>query len=840
MLCRDKLYATQNTHFQRIFNAPKRNNVQQKHLNTLEFPKILERLASYAAFSAGKKLAAELQPTPYFSQAQNWQAETTEAEQLLSVKVNIGVGGARDVRPNVARCKRGLILTPRELMEIRQTLISARELSRTIVRLADTYPRLADIAQRIEPCLGVVNAVGHAVDDNDEIKSSASPALARIRREMDIAHARLMEKLNRMIGSSGISHYLQENLITRRAGRYVLPIKAEFKGRIKGVVHDQSASGATIFVEPLATVELNNKWRRRQLDEEDEIRKILAGLCYLVGEQGEFIEHSVAALAGLDLVFAKAKYAHAIDAVEPALFGIGKNHSNATGENIFKLMTARHPLLHPKTVVPIDAFLAEDTHMLVITGPNTGGKTVSLKTVGLLAAMAQAGLRIPADEGSALPVFEQIFADIGDEQSIEQSLSTFSAHMTNVVQILKQCDENSLVIFDELGAGTDPIEGSALAQSILTNLLGRTVTTFVATHYSELKAYAHTTPGVANASMEFNVETLSPTFRLRIGIPGASNAFTIAQRLGLPAHIINVAQGLVGEDARQVEAMLSEIKAQTEAARNVRQLAEAERREAEAVKHQIQQQLDNIDAERRAVLNSARADARREIKAARERIRALEAEVQAALKNQQSLPVAPAQETTNNDKPVAQAVETQLAAIEAEVTPVSAPEPPQKTTPPKKKARGGRVRTGDTVFVPQFATVGEVVGVQGHQADVQMGRFRATVLLQELELKEAAEPLKPPEPQRQVKTPAEVDSPGLELDLRGQVSEEAIMNMDQYLDKAYLAHLPWVRIIHGRGSGVLRQVVRQELHRHPMVSSYRAGKEGEGGDGVTVAKLAVN
>jgi DNA mismatch repair protein MutS2 len=413
-----------------------------KHLITLEFPKILEKLARYAMFSASKELVLALQPSPYLVEAQGWQAETTEASHLLSVKVGVGVGGARDVRPLVVRAQRGAILLALELIEIRQTLIAARDLQRTITRLAEAYPRLADIAQRIEPCPGLVNNISEAIDERGEVKSNASPNLARIRRELETAHSRLQERLNRLVASSQYSRYLQEPLITQRAGRYVIPLKAEFKGKIQGIIHDQSASGATLFIEPLATVELNNKWRQLQLDEEEEIRKILAALSEQVGAQGRLIDHTVAALAELDLAFAKAKYAEAIGAVEPILFnpeqgsrrsgperpGAGEQRRNReifsaplqprSSADSFKLIAARHPLLNPATVVPIDVILPADVRMLVITGPNTGGKTVSLKTVGLLAAMAQAGLRIPAGEGSTLPFFNRIFADIGDEQSI--------------------------------------------------------------------------------------------------------------------------------------------------------------------------------------------------------------------------------------------------------------------------------------------------------------------------------------------------------------------------------------------------------------------------------------
>ena len=785
--------------------------MQQKHLDTLEFPKILERLATYAAFSASKALALELEPSPYLAEVQGWQAETTEADHLLSVKVDIGVGGTRDVRPYLLRTQRSMVLTPHELLEIRQTLIAARHLQRTITRLSDNYPRLADIAQRIEDCPGVVNAIGQAIDESGEVQNSASPTLARIRRDLAVAHGRLMEKLNRIIASSQHSQYLQETLITQRAGRYVIPVKAEFKGRIQGVVQDQSASGATLFIEPLATVELNNKWRQLQLDEEQEIRKILAELCALVADQSDFISHTVEALAELDLAFAKAKYAHASEAVEPILLDFDKQHAEQNKsiaqeplQPVFKLNGGRHPLLDPKTVVPIDVILDEGIHMLVITGPNTGGKTVSLKTIGLLTAMAQAGLHIPAAEGSTLPVFNHIFADIGDEQSIEQSLSTFSGHMTNLVQILKACDEHSLVIFDELGAGTDPIEGSALARAILSHLLKDGVTTFVATHYSELKAYAHTTPGVANASMEFNAESLSPTYRLRIGLPGASNAFTIAQRLGLSGEIINQARGLVGEDAQQIEAMLAEIKSQTEAAHQAHRLADAEREEAEAYTRQLQQRLEEIDTERHDILNSARNDARREIREARERIRALETQAQEAIEKLSEA----APDTLQESSDEVQDLEEQLETLEAEIIKKQVSRPSASASREQKADLSGPIRPGDKVFVSQFATTAEVISVQNKQAEIQLGHFRATVPVAELELRARASVSSDQEPiERQINAPAG-ESPGMELDLRGQVTEEALINMDQYLDRAFLARLPMVRIIHGKGSGVLRQVVR--------------------------------
>lgn len=809
--------------------------MHQKHLNTLEFPKILENLSKYALFSASKSLALALQPSTFLAEVQAWQTETSEADHLLAVKPDTTIGGAHDVRPLVERSQRGAVLNPPELQDIRQTLIAARDLKRTITRLAENYPRLADIAARIEECPGLVNEIGQAIDERGEVKSSASPTLARIRREIDIAHSRLLEKLNRLVASSQYQHYLQEALVTQREGRYVIPLKAEFKGKIQGVVHDQSGSGATLFIEPLATVELNNKWRQLQLDEDEEIRKILAALSDLVREQGRFISHTVIALAELDLAFAKAKYGHSLKAVEPLLFSPARQpEGTTTPTSGFKLIAARHPLLDPKTVVPIDVTLAKDTRMLMITGPNTGGKTVSLKTIGLLAVMAQAGLRLPVAEGSMLPLYNHVLADIGDEQSIEQSLSTFSSHMTNIVQILAACDCDSLVILDELGAGTDPIEGSALARAILTYLLEKGVTTMVATHYSELKAFAHTTPGVENASMEFDVESLAPTYRLQLGLPGASNAFAIAQRLGLSVEIINQARGLVGEDAQKVEAMLAQIKAQVEAAAETRRQAEAEREKVQEQNELLNRRLAEIDQERRAILQSARADARREIKAVREEIRALREQARQVLQPPAVSPVE-AKVMAEEAESSVEGVETALIKLETTVIAKTTAKPAETS-----RATGGPLRPGDQVFIPQFNTVGEVVELQNKQVEVQLGQFRATVPLAEVEFRKRGQPVTEPEKiVSTVKMPA-VESPGMELDLRGQIAEEALLRLDQYLDQAFMARLPWVRIIHGKGSGTLRQVVRQALREQPLVTTYRAGETGEGGDGVTVAKLAVN
>jgi DNA mismatch repair protein MutS2 len=771
-------------------------------------------------------------PAFYLSEIQERQAETKEARRLLSVKPDLSIGGARDVRPLLQRASRSAALLPTELLDIRQTLAAARDLKRAISRLGDQFPLLEDIASRIQECPGLLSEITRCISDRGEVLDSASPELARIRRELEITHQRLLDRLNRIVQSPQNSQYLQEAFVTQRQGRYVIPLRTEFKGRIQGIVHDQSASGATLFIEPLATVELNNRWRQLQLDEEEEVRRVLLDLTELVAQEAKPIGWTVQAVAELDLAFAKAKYADELGAIEPELVGFSPSPIRGTYGFALRLFSARHPLIDPKTVVPIDVVLPPETFILVITGPNTGGKTVTLKTVGLLAAMAQAGLQIPAAEGSTLPVFKSIYADIGDEQSIEQSLSTFSSHLTNIVSILAECDTESLVVLDELGAGTDPVEGSALARAILEHLRERGVTTFVATHYSELKAYAHNTPGVTNASVEFDAETLAPTYRLTIGLPGRSNAFAIARRLGLDDGIIQVAQDMVSPEAMQTEAMLRDIQAQLDAATREQDAAEAARDQVERRLEELNQRLAYIDKERRDILNSARADARREIKAVREELRRLREEWTAGLPATQGAP--PEEETSRQE--LERETEARLETLEATVS-------KEETPPPPKPKYRGPLQPGDQVWVEPFEALGEVISSQGGKVEVQLGRFRTSVKRNQVELRERvtqteAVPDEEGVDTSTVRTPT-VESPGFELDLRGQTAEEALHRLDLYLDDAYLVGLPWVRIIHGKGTGVLRAAVRDALQGHPLVASYESGKEGEGGDGVTVVKLRV-
>jgi len=496
--------------------------MDDKSLEMLEFPRILERLARHTSFSAGRELALALRPSPDPEEVRRRLAETGQARALLSSRSCPSLGGVKDVRPLAKDAQRGIVLSPAQLLDIRDTLQAGKSLRRALLHSARQFPLLAAIAGEIEECPHLIEEIGRCLSERGEVMDKASAALAHIRGQLRDLRGRLLNRLQRIIADPANAPYIQEPLITQRGGRYVIPLKAEFKGRIRGLVHDTSASGATLFIEPMEVVELGNRLRELEVEEEREVRRILAALSQLVARDATLIERTVEALARLDLAFAKARYADEIEGVEPKLIPPSRR------VRPLRLYRARNPLLDPATVVPIDVPFREDFSALVITGPNTGGKTVTLKTVGLLSAMAQSGLFIPAQEGSTLPIFSGIYADIGEEQSIEQSLSTFSSHMGNIIRILELADEHSLVLLDELGAGTDPVEGSALARAILSHLLKRGITTLVATHYPELKAFAHVTPGVENACVEFDAQTLMPTYELTIGLPGRSNAFAIA------------------------------------------------------------------------------------------------------------------------------------------------------------------------------------------------------------------------------------------------------------------------------------------------------------------------
>jgi len=790
--------------------------MEKKHLNTLEFPQILARLAQHTSFSGGAELALSLEPSPVFVEVQQRLQETREARRLLDAQGGVSLGGVHDLRPAVHNAAHGAILQPVDLLDIENTLRAAQRVRRSITRLQAELPLLADVAARIEPCEALADEISRCISSQGEVLDHASPKLAHIRREMRTAYDRLQEKLNRILTNSQNVSFLQEALVTQRGGRFVIPIKAEFKGRIPGIVHDTSASGATLFIEPLAVLEMGNQWRELQIEEQKEVLRILADLSGRVASHADELIWTVDALSELDLAFAKARYAVVLEAVEPVLVPLKDRQTALHPGTALTLRRARHPLLDPAKVVPIDVYLGDDFFVLVITGPNTGGKTVALKTVGLMAAMAQSGLHLPVNEGSSLSVFDSIFADIGDEQSIEQSLSTFSSHLTNIVGILARAGESSLLLLDELGAGTDPVEGSALARSILSHLLARRITTLVATHYSELKAFAQTTPGVQNASVEFDPATLSPTYRLQIGLPGRSNAFAIAERLGLDSGIVGSARALVSPEELETETLLADIQQAHQEAMAAREEARLAKRRVAEKEHQLAAHLAVIEGERAAILGEARAEARRELAKVQLEIEALRAEM-ADMPRRSKL----------GEKWLAEA-HARMAERERELVP-----PPPAIA--EAEVLSGEIQVGDTVWVAGLGTTGEVTALDAAGAEVQVGSFAVRVRRSELERRSRARPAPVREPAWQSSLHP---SPGAELDLRGQRVEEVLPRLEKYLDDAFLSGLPSVRIIHGSGTGTLRQVVRQQLQEHPLVKSYRPGVQGEGGQGVTIAYLA--
>jgi len=789
-------------------------------------------LATYASFSVGEEKAHALTPATRLQEIRQRLETTSEARTLLDAKPDTTLGGAHDVRPLAKAAQRGAVLPPSELLDVRDTLISARTLHRTLSRLESQFPHLAHLAGGIQLCPKVIAEINRCLDERGNVRDDASPELARIRRETRLAHDRIQDKLQRIIHTPRNVTFLQEPLITQREGRYVIPLKADFKGRIRGIVHDVSASGATIFIEPLSVVELNNTWRELQLAETQEVNRILAHLSDLIAERAVEIEQTVEALAELDLAFAKAKYADAINGTAPELIppsfppigGDGRRRSSpiegdGRKRSTIRFIGARHPLLDPQGVVPIDVVLDDETQILIITGPNTGGKTVSLKTVGLLTLMAQAGLHLPVEPNdryghrSAFSPFEAVYADIGDEQSIEQNLSTFSSHLTNIISFLDRADAHSLVLLDELGAGTDPTEGAALARALLDHFRHRGTTALVATHYPELKTYAQLTPGVRNACVEFDSETLSPTYKLTIGLPGRSNAFAIARRLGLPREIAEAARRMVSPADLRTEDMLADVhrlRIQTAQARDEANRAHAE---AEQLTRELRQRLGTIEQERQDILEQAREDAMAELEVLHAEVRGLRRRLQAAAAPLEAVAV----------------VEEAAASLTEEVkSAIPEPKPLPSTTLP-----GHPIRSGDTVWVHPLNAKGQVLEIDGGKAEVQVGPARTRISLTALELR-APPPAKPEDTAIHANA---VPSPGVRLDLRGCTVEEALQRLDRHLDTALRAGLPWVHVIHGKGTGALRRAVRSFLADHPLVSTYEAGDEGEGGEGVTITKL---
>lgn len=813
-------------------------------LETLEYPKVLARLGRACDYSLARERAEALWPDTAVPTVRRMLAETTEARRLLGSIPEIGVGGARDVREPVRLAALGVTLNPAQLLDIRDTAAAARTLRRTITRLpeaSERFPVILDHAAGLSDFTNLDATITAAISPRGDVLDSASDELRRIRIGVRTAQSRLMEYMNTFTRGARAAA-LQEPIVTERAGRYVVPVRADQRAQVPGIVHDTSASGQTLFVEPMEAVELNNRWRTLQLEEEREIERILQALTAFVAKEADALERAMSGIAAIDFALAKARLAAEMRANAPRLWtadGAPAQVPEGAHPTLrLDLIEARHPLL-TGTVVPTDIALGDRFRILVITGPNTGGKTVALKTVALLALMTQSGLHIPADERSVMPVFENIFADIGDEQSIEQSLSTFSSHMTRVIATLRDVTPDSLVLLDELGAGTDPEEGSALARALIATLLERGPLVIATTHYSELKSYAYATPGVENGSVEFDVETLSPTYHLTVGVPGRSNALAIARRLGLDPVVIERARRYVAPEVVQVDTLLEGIKGEREAAERARSRASRDRAQAEQMKRDAARAL--FEAEK------AKRDARAEGLVAMEReLTDLRADLRRLARERDTVSV-----TRDWIKQAEQrALETQQQLKEASAKEAAAPKPAPPAIaalPPEGPDRP--LQAGDRVLVAAFGDSEGLITVLypgSGEADVQVGSFTMRQPLSgltRLSNREAARraTLRGERPRQTraapITVPAAPVNASLEVDLRGMRAVEVVEVLDRALNDSVLAGMPYLRIIHGKGTGALRQVVRDYLRASPLVVGAESAPDQQGGDGVTVARL---
>ncbi len=778
--------------------------ISDKTLRTLEFDKILNQLVEHASFSASQETVRALRPSTDLEVARSWLARTSEARLLLEVKPSTHLGGAHDVRAAIRRAAIGSILTPAELLEIGDTLGATARFRSAVLKDDIDVPWLRRQGGRMLENRDFVAALDATFSERGEVLDSASPALRRVRNEMRTAQGRLMERLNSMVTASENRTSLQEPIVTMRNGRYVIPVRSDSRSKVPGIVHDQSASGQTVFVEPLVVTEMNNRLKELEMEEQREIDRILLALSEQVASQAPQLRESVEALVEVDITLAKARYAQVLDAAEPTLNGDGR----------LSLVAARHPLLRGE-VVPITIWLGQEFRVLIITGPNTGGKTVALKTAGLLTLMAQAGLHVPAAPESEITVLSKIFADIGDEQSIEQSLSTFSSHMRNIIAMLPEVDAGCLVLLDELGAGTDPVEGAGLARAVIENLLESGALAIVTTHYSELKTFAHEHTGVQNASVEFDVETLSPTYRLVIGLPGQSQALAIAKRLGMSQRILAVARQNVSVGAVRVEKMLAQIQQQRQEIGQLYERAKDMHVDARKIRDRLQHELRTLKRERDDVLAAAREEAASVVRELRSQLKQLESDAKGAV-------------SRRDQKELRTRVETaQSVAVEA-LGPL-----PNRTAVQSPELQP--LRPGATVNILSLGQQGTVLSLQSGEAEVQFGQFKMRLPATDLEVVSK----KQREPERTVQYQNTRPAPSMEIDVRGWRADDALRELDQYLHDNYMHGQGTIRIVHGKGTGALRKAIRDELGANPLVKSVETEKRELGGEGVTVVKLAV-
>lgn len=777
--------------------------MNDKSLRVLEWPKVRDLLESKASFSLSKDVIRELMPSTDLVTVVEQLQLTSEALRLLWKHGEAPFGGASDIRSVVAKARLGGILDPDQLLPIGGLLYCTNQLQ---MYLKEEEGPLTEWGTQLETFNSLRIEIERCIDDDGYVKDNASPELSRIRNKMRTLSNRIRERLDNLVHSSDMQKVLQDPIVTIRNGRYVVPVKSEYRARFTGIVHDQSGSGATLFMEPAFAVELNNDLNIATQEEEAEVQRILKRLSGLVAENGDGLLTNLDVITSLDVVFAKARYSREINGVEPVM----------NDQGIINLKQARHPLLKGD-VVPIDVWLGDEFHVLVITGPNTGGKTVTLKTVGLFSVMAQTGLHIPASPGSQLAVFSGVYADIGDEQSIEQSLSTFSSHMTTIVGILENLQDNSLVLLDELGAGTDPTEGAALATAILEYLRARKIHTIATTHYSDLKSYAYTHEEVENASVEFDLKTLRPTYRLSIGIPGKSNAFAISRRLGLQEDIVEKAQSLLSAGHVQVEDIISEMEASRRQAEQDRLAGEAFRKEYTALKDSYDKMLADLEEQKDSILNEARQEAQMLLDQTQTDLNRILGEVR-----RQGL-----DELEENVKDYREQISSKKAAL-GEV----------KQTVSKGKGPAN-LKSGEAVRIKSLRQTGFVLEPPANSGEVliQAGIMKITVKIEDLERIDS--------PRDPIVSKSGSTRGGLgksrnirnEIDLRGKTVEEGLTIVDKYLDDAFLSSLSRVRIIHGKGTGVLGDAIQSYLASHPNVQNARYGEHNEGGHGVTVVDL---
>ena len=788
--------------------------MNEKVFHTLEYHKIIDMLSECATSALGRELCRNLKPSVNLEEIESAQQQTADALTRIYQKGSLSFSGTHNVGASLKRLEMGGVLSIEELLKIASLL--------EVAKRAKAYSRsereeskadsLEELFSRLEPLTPLLEEIRRCILSEDEIADDASPALKHIRRSMKNTNERIRSQMNELLNSS--RSHLQDAVITMRDGRYCLPVKAESKGQVPGMIHDQSSTGSTFFVEPMAIVKLNNDLKELYLKEREEIEIILASLSSLAGEYVPSIKEDFEILTELDFIFAKGSLAKKYNGTSPIF----------NNERRINIRKGRHPLLDHRKVVPIDIHLGDDFDLLIVTGPNTGGKTVSLKTVGLFTLMGQAGLHIPANDRSELSVFEEVFADIGDEQSIEQNLSTFSSHMTNITSILKHVNENSLVLFDELCAGTDPVEGAALAASILSRLHDYGIRTMATTHYSELKVFALSTPGVENACCEFSVETLSPTYHLLIGIPGKSNAFAISGKLGLPGDIIENARNRMTEQEENFEDLISDLETKRTAIEKERLETEQYKKEIESLKRRLEEKQERLDAQRDKIIRQANEDAHAILREAKE-------VADQTIKNFHKYGQANAS---------AKEMEQERSKLRGKMNDL------EKNMSLKQKETSNHkvpktLRIGDSVKVLSMNLKGTVHTLPNDKGDlyVQMGILRSLVNIKDLVLLEDTPALgnkKKSTGAGKLKM-SKSASVSTEINLIGKTTDEAVSLLDKYLDDAYLAHMPSVRVVHGKGTGALRKAVHSHLKRLKYVKSFRLGEFGEGDSGVTIVEF---